>query len=78
MAAPKRKTSKPAKPAGARILVVEARFYERFPTRLLAGAAKALDEAQANWDRIMVPGALEIVPAIAIAVEPRPEAEEAL
>jgi 6,7-dimethyl-8-ribityllumazine synthase len=69
MAAPKRKASKPAKPAGARILVVEARFYDAISDALLAGAAKALDEAQASWDSIVVPGALEIVPAIAIAVE---------
>jgi 6,7-dimethyl-8-ribityllumazine synthase len=69
MAAPKRKTSKPAKPAGARILVVEARFYEAISDALLAGASKALDEARASWDSVVVPGALEIVPAIAIAVE---------
>ena len=69
MAAPKRKTSKPAKPAGARILVVEARFYDAISDALLAGASKALDEARANWESIVVPGALEIVPAIAIAVE---------
>ena len=69
MAAPKRKTSKPAKPAGARILVVEARFYDAISDALLAGAAKALDEAHASWDSIVMPGALEIVPAIAIAIE---------
>jgi 6,7-dimethyl-8-ribityllumazine synthase len=69
MAAPKRKTSKPTKPSGARILVVEARFYDAISDALLAGASKALDEGQANWDSIVVPGALEIVPAIAIAIE---------
>ena len=70
MAAPKRKaTAKPAKPSGARILVVEARFYNDIADALLAGAAKALDEAQASWDNIVVPGALEIAPAIAIALD---------
>jgi len=69
MAAPKRKTSKPAKPTGARILVVEARFYDAISDALLAGASKALDEAHATWDSVVVPGALEIVPAIAIATE---------
>jgi 6,7-dimethyl-8-ribityllumazine synthase len=69
MAAPKRKTSKPAKTVSARILVVEARFYDAISDALLAGASKALDEAHATWDSIVVPGALEIVPAIAIAVE---------
>ena len=70
MAAPKRKTSKPAKqPAGARILVVEARFYSEISDALLAGAAKVLDEAKASWDSITVPGALEVAPAIAIAID---------
>jgi len=69
MAAPKRKPKKTAKPSGARILVVEARFYDAISDALLAGASKALEEAQATWDSVVVPGALEIVPAIAIAVE---------
>ena len=69
MAAPKRKVSKSTKPSGARILVVEARFYDAISDALLAGASKALDEARASWDSIIVPGALEIVPALAIAVD---------
>jgi 6,7-dimethyl-8-ribityllumazine synthase len=63
------KSTKEPKPAGARILVVEARFYNDIADALLAGAAKVLDEAKATWDIITVPGSLEIVPAIAIAVE---------
>jgi 6,7-dimethyl-8-ribityllumazine synthase len=69
MAAPKRKTSKSAKPAGARILVVEARFYDDIADALLAGASRVLDEAKAEWDRITVPGSLEIPAAIAIALD---------
>ena len=69
MAAPKRKPSKEPKPSGARILVVEARFYNDIADALLAGAAKALDDAKSAWDIITVPGALEIVPAIAIAID---------
>ena len=71
MAAPKRKPAakEPKQPAGARILVVEARFYNDIADALLAGAAKVLDEAKAAWDIITVPGSLEIVPAIAIAVD---------
>jgi 6,7-dimethyl-8-ribityllumazine synthase len=69
MAAPKRKTGKQTKPMGARILVVEARFYDDIADALLAGAAKALDEAKATWDSLTVPGSLEIAPAIAIAVD---------
>ena len=52
MAAPKRKATKPAKPAGARILVVEARFYDAISDALLAGASKALEEAHASWDSV--------------------------
>jgi 6,7-dimethyl-8-ribityllumazine synthase len=72
MAAPKRKATKPAAKAAAkaaRVLLVEARFYDAISDALLAGASKALDEAGAAWDSVVVPGALEIVPAIAIAVE---------
>jgi 6,7-dimethyl-8-ribityllumazine synthase len=65
--------NEPAKSAGAatsaRILVVEARYYNDISDALLAGAAKVLDEAKASWDIITVPGSLEIVPAIAIAVD---------
>src|SRR6476646_11516220 len=70
MAAPKRKPAakQPKQPAGARILVVEARFYNDIADALLAGASKVLDESKATWDLITVPGALETVPAIAIAI----------
>ena len=64
---PETKTAKPM--GGARILVVEARFYNDIADALLAGAAKALDEAKATFDLITVPGSLEIVPAIAIALD---------
>ena len=72
MAAPKRKPSakrQPASSPSARILVVEARFYNDIADALLAGCAKALDEARRQLDSVTVPGSLEIVPAIAIAVE---------
>ena len=69
MAAPKRKAKKQAKMPGARILVVEARFYNDIADALLAGCGKTLDEARAAWDIVTVPGSLEIVPAIAIAIE---------
>jgi 6,7-dimethyl-8-ribityllumazine synthase len=55
--------------AGARLLVVEARFYEDIADALLAGATQALKAAGAAFDRISVPGSLEVAPAIAIAVE---------
>jgi 6,7-dimethyl-8-ribityllumazine synthase len=69
MAAPKRKIGKESKTTGARILVVEARFYDDIANALLAGATRALEAANAKWDRITVPGSLEIPAAIAIALD---------
>ena len=55
---------------GARILVVEARYYEQLsPMRSSPGAIGALDEAGASHDRLTVPGALEIPTALAIALD---------
>ena len=51
----------------ANILIVEARFYAHVSDALLAGAAAALEKAGAAFDRIAVPGALEIPPAILFA-----------
>ena len=55
--------------AGARALIVEARYYESIAEQLLTGAMRALEQANAEVDRVTVPGALEIPAAIAIAVE---------
>jgi 6,7-dimethyl-8-ribityllumazine synthase len=54
---------------GARILVVEARYYGQLADELLAGATRALDAAGAAFDVITVPGALEIPTALAIALD---------
>src|SRR5712692_360179 len=54
---------------GARILVVEARFYEDIADALLAGATRALQAAGAVFEHVSVPGSLEVVPAIAIALD---------
>ena len=51
------------------MLIVEARFYATISDELLRGATRVLDEANARYDRITVPGALEIPPAIAIAID---------
>jgi 6,7-dimethyl-8-ribityllumazine synthase len=53
----------------ARILIVEARYYDDIADALLAGAKKALQEAGAQFDLISVPGSLEIPAAIAIALD---------
>jgi 6,7-dimethyl-8-ribityllumazine synthase len=52
-----------------RLLIVEARFYEDISNELLAGAVSVLENANVTFDRITVPGALEIPAAIAMAVE---------
>jgi 6,7-dimethyl-8-ribityllumazine synthase len=54
---------------GAHILIVEARFYDDIADALLSGATSALEHAGVSFDRITVPGALEIPPAIAIALD---------
>lgn len=51
------------------LLIVEARFYDDMADALLDGATSALDEAGATYDVITVPGALEIPPAIAMALD---------
>ena len=55
--------------AGARLLVVEARFYDDIADALLAGAARAIQAAGGSYERVSVPGSLEVPPAIAIALE---------
>src|ERR1043165_1506808 len=52
-----------------RMLIVEGRFYDHISDALLAGATRVLDEAGATYERITVPGALEVPPAIAMAVD---------
>ena len=54
---------------GARVLIVEARFYEDISDELFKGATRALDQAGAVYDRISVPGSLEVPPAITIALD---------
>ncbi len=69
MAEPRRPASDKTDRIEARILIVEARFYNDIADALLAGAVRALEQAGATFDRLTVPGALEIPSAIAIAVE---------
>lgn len=71
MAGPRQKKSDTAAASlkGARILVVEARYYQELANSLLSGATAALDEAGATHDLITVPGALEIPTALALALD---------
>jgi 6,7-dimethyl-8-ribityllumazine synthase len=69
MAGPRRGKRGEGARKGARILIVEARYYDEIADALLAGAMKALQDAGAEFDRIGVPGSLEIPGAIAIAID---------
>ncbi len=51
----------------AKLLIVEARFYAGLCDELARGAIAALERSGATWDRLAVPGALELPGAIAMA-----------
>lgn len=55
--------------SGARVVIVEARFYDDIQDALLEGAVAELDAAGVGYDVISVPGALEIPSAVAIALD---------
>ena len=52
----------------ARVLIIEAPYYEQVAEELAAGAIAELEAAGASYDRIIVPGAFEIPQALAQAV----------
>ena len=54
---------------GARILIVEARFYDALIDELTSGARAVLDAAEAECEVVVVPGALEVPGAIALAAD---------
>ena len=53
----------------AKILIVEARFYDHLNDLLLEGARTAIEEAGHSHETITVPGALEIPGAVALAAD---------
>ncbi|HZG09797.1 MAG TPA: 6,7-dimethyl-8-ribityllumazine synthase [Allosphingosinicella sp.] len=53
----------------ARLLIVEARFYDHLNDLLLEGARAAIEEAGDAHETVTVPGALEVPAAIAMAAE---------
>jgi len=53
----------------ARILIVEARYYDDIADLLLAGAMKVLKKARAEVEVVTVPGSLEIPVGIVIALD---------
>ena len=52
---------------GARILIVESRYYAEIADALIAGAERELTKNGATAERVVVPGAFEIPGAIALA-----------
>jgi 6,7-dimethyl-8-ribityllumazine synthase len=59
------------RPPGGRphLLIVEARFYDDIADLLLDGATRALAHDDATYDRVTVPGALEIPASIRLALD---------
>lgn len=53
----------------AKLLIVEARFYDHLNDMLLDGARTAIEEAGHKHETVTVPGALEVPGAIAMAAE---------
>ena len=51
-----------------RILIIEARFNEKIADEMAQGAIEELEAQGASWERLAVPGALEIPLALAGAV----------
>ncbi|MEM9634733.1 MAG: 6,7-dimethyl-8-ribityllumazine synthase [Pseudomonadota bacterium] len=54
--------------AAPKLLIIEARFYDDLADALADGATKTLDAAGATYDRIAVPGVLEIPAALSMAM----------
>jgi 6,7-dimethyl-8-ribityllumazine synthase len=53
----------------AKLLIVEARFYDHLNDLLLEGARAAIEDAGHVHETVTVPGALEVPAAIALAAE---------
>lgn len=54
--------------SGARVLIVEARFYDDIQDAMLEGALAEIEKAKCRHEIITVPGALEIPAAVVMAV----------
>lgn len=53
----------------AHILIIEARFYEDLADELARGAIAAIEARGATWERVAVPGVLEIPAAVKFALD---------
>lgn len=61
----------------AKVLIIEARYYDHINDPLLKGARAACDAAGASYDVLTVPGALEIPAALQFAVEDKANSYDA-
>jgi 6,7-dimethyl-8-ribityllumazine synthase len=69
MAVPRKSAGDATPLPGARVLVVEARFYDDIADELLRGATAAIEAAQARAEVLTVGGALEIPQTLAMALD---------
>jgi 6,7-dimethyl-8-ribityllumazine synthase len=69
MAEPRRSLAAQTPLTGARVLIVEGRFYDHINDELVAGAREAVEAVGGTVDVVTVPGALEVPTAIAIALD---------
>lgn len=78
MVTTRRETAVEADPAleGARVVIVEGRYYEALADELLAGVRAVLEAAGVAVEVITVPGALEIPVAAEIAIAASEEGGE--
>lgn len=54
--------------SGLRVLIIEARFYQDIADELVAGALAELEAEGVGYERVIVPGALEIPQVLAQAI----------
>ena len=55
--------------AAQRVLIIEAPYYKAVTDALFEGASAVLEAAQVPYERVVVPGALEIPQALAQAID---------
>lgn len=53
---------------GTRILIIEARFYDHIADELVSGAIAEIEAQGATYERVVVPGALEIPQVLVSAI----------
>lgn len=57
--------------SGSKVLIIEAPYYRDIAEETARGAIRALEARGATWDRIEVPGVLEIPAAVRFAINGR-------